>query len=171
MADSSEPAPLYQLRWGIHRRFLEYVQALPDGRCTLGDGADVTENSDFTFALGQFSGIPRLSNDVDIRFYGSVRFSGHSGMLFFEVDQPRVTLHGDRALVSVTDFRLSLGPASRVTLATADVRPDDQRADVWHGDNVVLTSEGADLFLGTYGEGEPLADFEFALPPVPRVQH
>ncbi|WP_052068095.1 HtaA domain-containing protein [Rhodococcoides fascians] len=167
MADPFERPPPYQLQWGIHRRFLDYVQALPDGRCTLADGADLTEKSEFAFALGQFSGIPYVANNVEIRFFGSVRFLGHAGMLYIDIDQPWLTLGEGRAQLSITDFRLDERPRSRITLATAEVTSDEHRPGVWRGNNVALTSEGAQLFLGNYKEGEPMADFQFAVPPLP----
>jgi len=134
------------LRWGIKRSFLRYIARMPDGACSVTDGADPVDESAF-----------RFESAGDLRFRGDVRFSGHHGLLFVRIADPELLVDGTRGTLTVAgDPRDPDGP-ERVPLVTFELT--DAGDGTTNGTVVRLTPHGAELFNSVYPAGEPFDDF------------
>jgi Htaa protein len=164
-AERAGEEPVFGLLWGIKRSFLAYVQRMPDGRGSLGDGAAVLAGDTFYFPAGERPATtgPEGSHSWDFR--GDVRFSGHMGMLFVRVAAPVITLDGDRAELTIEDPYVR-PDADRVPLVTLRLEPGPapEGAEVWLGSDVQLTAAGAELFNDVYQPGEPFEQLSVILP-------
>jgi hypothetical protein len=164
----SGDVPVGGLRWGLKESFLRYVARMPDGRCSVSDGADVVGDREFRFEPDGKDVVPG-SGAVLHRFRGDVRFSGHHGFLFVRIADPWLEVSGTSGVLSiptVVDGVSADGPpAGRlplVTFALADTG-DGAPVGVIRGVRVQLTDEGSDLFNEVYPSGEPFEDLTFPL--------
>jgi len=128
------------LRWEIKRSFLRYIARMPDGACSVTDGADPVDESAFRFEPAG-----------DLRFRGVVRFSGHHGFLFVRIADPELQVDGTRGTLTIA------GEPARVPLVTCELSAEPDGTT--KGTAVRLTAEGAELFNAVYPAGEPFDDF------------
>ena len=147
------------LRWAVRGSFLRYVSALPDGRCRVAAGATLVEGPAFSF--------PRVGDpdpgavDLVHRFTGTVEFTAHLGMLSLRIAEPWLDWSGDTPVITIA------GPdQSRIRLATC-LLASDPATRVWHGREVRLTQDGAELFGGSYAVGALLDPFQMATHELP----
>jgi hypothetical protein len=132
------------MRWAVKRQFLRYIARMPDGRCSVTDGATVA-GDEFLFESDASS----ATEPGVLKYRGDVRFSGHHGLLFLRIADPWLeTRDGAVTLTIAAD-------PDRVTLATLEIRPDTHgRAGV----DLRLTEAGSELFNQVYPAGSPLDD-------------
>lgn len=139
------------LRWGLKTRFLDYVGRLPDSAVTATEGA--------TFADGVFTFSPKANDlpgafhdpgmkDRTFLFKGEISLTGHHGMQLLKFSDPAIVIgeHGAGVWISWEDERLPLaeaGPPVHGVDGSLHLTPH-------------LTTDGSDLFLGSYSPGEPL---------------
>lgn len=161
------------LFWGIKRSFLQYIARMPDGDCSVTDGADPDVDARFRFAVDRIS--PVVDHEWTVLCRGDVRFAGHHGMLFVQIADPMLTIRGTSGHLSVVD-----GPAvregvrdARRTLASFDVVSDPDHADdIVTATGVRLVAEGAEIFNDVYPAGELFDDFRVhAAPFLPPDAH
>lgn len=173
------------LQWSIKRQFLRYIASMPDGRCSVTDGADLAstlsspgisapERARGEDEIERSAGAPEASGSdqfsfgftgheigprsVTVSFCGDVRFSGHHGFLFVRIADPAIEIGPDRdGVLTIASPDPTEADASRIPFARLRMS-EDARV----GTQVRLTPEGAELFGGAYGESEPLDDL--ALP-------
>lgn len=171
---SSEQEP--GLHWGIKRRFLQYIARMPDGQCSVTDGAAVDENDRFHFALRDVNLAGGSTGNVTCR--GDVRFAGHHGMLFVSIADPVLHIEGDHGQLSISAAGPDTDPGhdstGRRVLAEFDLKIDLDAAPEVDSDrgtvrtsagrSVRLSSEAVDIFNGVYPPGELLDDFTLVLP-------
>lgn len=142
---------LHVLRWGLKTRFLDYVARLPDGAVGATEGAGFADGV-FTFSPG--ANVPPGAAQVSGReervflFKGEISFTGHHGMQLLKFSDPAVVIgeHGAVVWISWEDERLPFaeaGPPARGMDGSLHLTP-------------LLTTDGSDLFLGSYSPGEPL---------------
>jgi hypothetical protein len=151
-----------ELQWGFKESFRAYIDgSIANGEWATADGASY-ETPLFTWANGN-GGYDTTTEDADLAFTGSVRFTGHGGLLDTTIADPRVVIDGDRAtlLLDVTGTTQSGEPVAQAGVEFADL--DLAAAERGGGGDLVafsgipatLTAAGAAAF-GTYPEGEAL---------------
>jgi len=140
------------LHWALKQRFLTYIARLPDGRCSVTDGAELD-------AAGRFHFAPAAADGGTLRFRGDVRLAGHHGMLFLLVADPWLELDGDEGTVTVQTLGEDRS-AERIPLATF-AAPRTAATAAWEGVDLKLTPQGSQLFNAVYEPGEALDDFTF----------
>jgi hypothetical protein len=147
-----------ELDWGLKESFRAYIDgSIANGEWTTADGATY-ETPLFSWA-GK-GGFDADTGDADLAFAGSVRFTGHGGVLDTTIANPRVVIDGDRAvlLLDVTGTTQDGQPVS--ALGVEFVELDLAAAEAGGGGDLVsfagipttLTAAGAAAF-GTYDAG------------------
>jgi hypothetical protein len=147
------------MTWGFKESFRSYISGtIANGEWTVADGATYE-----TPSFGWAGGTGTISDgDGDIRFTGSIEFTGHGGILDTKVANPRLELHGwsNATLLMDVSGTTQQGAAvdeKAVKFATVDV------SAATYGDGsvsivdapVTLTEAGSAAF-GTYAAGEQL---------------
>ena len=154
------PVAAAELDWGFKESFRAYLDGVADGGWTVLDGATYeTPLFGFTGA----GGYDATSGDADLAFTGSVRFTGHGGVLDTTIANPRVVIDGDRAvlLLDITGTTQAGEPVSQpgVEFAELDLAAAEQLGGgdliALSGIPATLTPAGSAAF-GTYGAGEAL---------------
>ena len=151
-----------ELDWGFKESFRAYLDgSVANGEWTASDGATY-ETPLFSWANGR-GGFDAATGDADIAFTGSVRFTGHGGVLDTTVSNPRVVISGDRAVlildVSGTTQSGETVDAPGVEFAELDLAAAEVAGGgdlvAYSGIPAVLTAAGSAAF-GTYPAGEEL---------------
>jgi len=151
-----------ELHWGFKESFRAYIDgSIANGDWTTADGATY-ETPLFSWVNGA-GGYDADSGDADLAFTGSVRFTGHGGVLDTTIANPRVVIDGDDAvlLLDVIGTTQDGTPvsASGVEFATLDLGAAETGGGgdlvALSGIPAVLTEAGAAAF-GTYPAGEEL---------------
>jgi hypothetical protein len=127
------------------------------GAVSTGSGA--TSNADGSYRFPLDSGTYRDADDLDARFEGSVRFTGHDGALDLTFSDPRVAIDGSHGTLTVdaTDGDQAHPGVLLADLDLAGVaaaRDGDQL--VLAGVPATLTAQGAPTFGGFYQAGDAL---------------
>ena len=152
-----------RLEWGFKESFRAYVSgSIANGQWQALDGATYATPS-FTFGEGS-GAVASGSATAELLFAGSIRFSGHGGILDTTVSDPRVTLVDAASGLLVLDVVGTTQEGAEVAAQGVEFAALDLTAaarSVADGvltiDGIVaaLTAEGAAAF-GTYPAGEPL---------------
>ncbi len=133
-----------ELEWSVRGSFLAYVERLPDGTIEATDGARHTGRA---FLLPG-----RSEPGGGFAFDGTLRFSGHFGLLDVELRELRIdrAIDGDGGGLSAT---VSGG---RYAIARLDqlARDDD---GMTRSDSVTFTDDGAAILGGVYSAGAEAA--------------
>lgn len=160
------PGLVHGLRWGIKGSFVDYVRRMPDGRGSVGNGAHPVGTGDLFYEFDEdASNLAPDQEPAVWAFRGDVRFSGHFGMLFVRVANPRLEVRGATAVLTIEDPGAREG-AARVPLVTATLQhvTTGDGTQVWGSDDVALTAAGVALFNDVYAEGEPFEPLVVQLP-------
>jgi hypothetical protein len=162
-----EQPPGPSLTWSIKRSLLRYIASMPDGRCSVTDGADVEQAEGTNRFCYEFDSLATETGDLVAKYRGDVRFSGHHGMLFIRLADPEVVIGADRrgtlsvpAEATASAARINL---VRFVLENSGHQPGPG-LEAYQATSVRLTAEGADVFGGVYGDAEPFDDFNLTLP-------
>ena len=157
------------LDWGFKESFRAYIDgSIANGEWATADGASYATPL-FTWAAGA-GGYDDATGDADLAFTGSVRFTGHGGVLDTTIANPRVVIDGERAvlLLDVTGTTQSGEPVARtgVEFAALDLAAAERGGGgdlvAFSGIPATLTAAGAAAF-GTYPEGEALDPVDLAI--------
>lgn len=161
------PVAGIRLEWAVKASFVAYVEALPDGNVETFGGAIRAGDGRFVF------GTPERSRDA-LAFTGTLRFSGHHGVLDVLLSDPRIETLG-----AVTALTVAVG-AERVHIATIGHLDGGAPSAAIHpaigsaltGTGVTATDDGAHLLGGVYSAGTPLDDILIHLvaAPAPAVR-
>ncbi|WP_054952266.1 HtaA domain-containing protein [Flaviflexus massiliensis] len=144
------------LSWGVRSSFVSYIEGgIAKGSVTTGGGAYRSGNG---FSWGTGSGSLNASGIGTVSFPGSVRFTGHGGLLDLAISNVQVRSTGGNsgslvAHVRSTDMEGNVVANGTVTIGTVSF--SSLGANGGTG-SVTLTSEGARAFAGFYGAGEAL---------------
>lgn len=150
-----------ELTWGFKESFRAYVSGtIANGEWTVADGAEY-ETPTFSWTGG--GRYDPETGELDLDFAGSVRFTGHGGVMDTTIANPRVLVDGDGAqlLLDVAGTTQDGTPVAAVAVAFADldltgIQPTEDGGTVtWAEVPATLTAEGAAAF-GTYPAGEAL---------------
>lgn len=159
-AAAADPVAITQgdgLRWGMKLSWRNYT-----GAGTWSDGVEYLGGADgylWPFRSGSYD---PDTHDAELRFGGSVRWTGHGGLLDVTISEPRLILHGDDArLVAKTVSRsestgelVDYGEVALVSVALRDdaLTTGDGRTS-WSDLATNLTATGYKVFSGNYPVG------------------
>ncbi|MGN6272008.1 MAG: HtaA domain-containing protein [Protaetiibacter sp.] len=148
------------LVWGFKESFRAYIDgSIANGEWTTAGDASY-DTPLFTWQGGAGS---ERGGELTVRFSGSVRFTGHGGVLDTTVEDPRVVIGGGRSVLlldvhGTTQAGEAVDAAGvefvELDLAAAERTRDGERRALI-GIPAVLTVAGAEAF-GTYSAGEAL---------------
>jgi hypothetical protein len=159
--------------WGVKDSLLAYVEGLDDGAVAT-DAPAVRQGGGFAFPLVAAGAAElRVADEAGgvaagfgggLRFQGSVRLTGHWGMLDVELRDPRVELRGAKATLLIRerggrDLEAAL-PFADLTLAA--VSADDGLLCLEYA--AALTGQGGFLLGGQYPAGQELDPVRLTLP-------
>lgn len=154
------------LEWGIKESFRAYISGtIANGAWETAGGATYeTPVFRWTDAVGTIEAATGLG---EVAFVGSVRFTGHGGLLDVTIADPVLRFHGADveilADIAATDpSGAQVADAQRVPVATARITPSVVRwapgaVNAWEAiGDVTLLETGAVAFGGFYPAGEAL---------------
>ncbi|MGP3534173.1 HtaA domain-containing protein [Microbacterium sp. RD1] len=152
--DRLEVAPaLVGMGWPVRESFLRYLAGLPDGRASAVGGAREDARWGFVFPP-RVARFDEHSGEGVLHFGGTVRFSGHFGMLALDVVRPSLqlgamggTLFADDVPLAEVDYSFAMAGG----------------AATWTLPGVRLTAPGVDVFGGMYEPGADLAPMRIRL--------
>lgn len=138
-----------RLTWGVKESFRSYVTGpIADGRVTVANHARVA-NGVYVFPQRSTTADPPSARGTT-RYRGSVRFTGHDGVLDLTMSNPRVVVGSGDAARFVVDVRSGGGSTRSVTVANLDLGKGSRRTTsgsvTYSGVPVRLSSSGASLF-------------------------
>ena len=132
------------LTWSIKTSFIDYVERMPDGVVSVGDGASRRADGTFHFPLAS------SQDPAVVEFHGSVTCTGHYGMLTVSfADLAILDVDGRRILTCADDDE----PGGRREFLDL-LEPEFSGALVRFA-RPVLTQDGADVFFDNYRPGTP----------------
>lgn len=169
----AEPLPVCEARvvsgatltWGVKAAFRDYITgSIANGTVST---SGVGGSGPFTWSGGRgtYNTDDRLGG---ASFGGSVRFTGHGGVLDVTVANLRVQVDGGSRGVLYGD--LTAGGTTRSGVAIASLALGSGSASTsggqvrWTGVPATLTSAGAAAFEGFYSAGEAMDPVSFTLP-------
>lgn len=144
------------LSWGVRSSFVSYIEGgIAKGSVATGGGA---HRSGHGFSWGPGSGSLNGSGTGTVSFPGSVRFTGHDGLLDLAISNVQVRSTGGNsgtliAHVRSTDMEGNVVANGTVTIGTVSFSSIGANGGTG---SVTLTFEGARAFAGFYGAGEAL---------------
>jgi len=159
-----------QLEWGFKESFRAYLSgSIANGQWQAAEGATYATP---TFTFGQGSGAVAAGAAARLDFAGSIRFTGHGGILDTTVSAPRVVLADAASGLLVLDVVGTTQEGAEVAaqgveFATLDLgsatRSVEDDVLTIAGIQAALTEDGAEAF-GTYPAEEPLDPLTIVAP-------
>lgn len=153
------------LTWGVKSDFRDYIT----GSIAKGSIAATGVSGSGPWTWGGGSGTFNTNDGVGrAAFAGSVRFSGHGGVLDVTISNPRVQVNSSTSATLVADVRTAEKSYSGIAVAT--LRLGDGTASrsgdklTWQGVPATLAAAAAPAFEGFYSAGSALDPVSFTLP-------
>ena len=152
------------LGWGVRDSFRNYVRGgIANGSWELNDTSYSSDAFNWSNGTGTFKG-----GKGSISFSGSVRFTGHHGILDTTIANPRLEINGNSGTLYAT--MTSNDPSGKATnygevaLLKVDLSGLQSSADAVsvNGAATTLTAEGAKAFAGFYDAGKDMAPLSFS---------
>ncbi len=152
------------LGWGVRDSFRNYVRGgIANGSWELNGTSYSSDAFNWSNGTGTFKG-----GKGSISFSGSVRFTGHHGILDTTIANPRLEINGNTGTLYATmTSNDSSGKATNygeVALLKVDLSGLQSSADAVsvNGAATTLTAEGAKAFAGFYEAGKDMAPLSFS---------
>lgn len=152
------------LGWGVRDSFRNYVRGgIANGSWELNGTSYSSDAFNWSNGTGTFKG-----GKGSISFSGSVRFTGHHGILDTTIANPRLEINGNTGTLYATmNSNDSSGKATNygeVALLKVDLSGLQSSADAVsvNGEATTLTAEGAKAFAGFYEAGKDMAPLSFS---------
>lgn len=152
------------LGWGVRDSFRNYVRGgIANGSWELNGASYSSDAFSWSNGTGTFKG-----GKGSISFSGSVRFTGHHGILDTTIANPRLEINGNSGTLYATmNSNDSSGKATNygeVALLKVDLSGLQSSADAVsvNGAATTLTAEGAKAFAGFYEAGKDMAPLSFS---------
>ena len=152
------------LGWGVRDSFRNYVRGgIANGSWELNGTSYSSDAFNWSNGTGTFK-----SGKGSISFSGSVRFTGHHGILDTTIANPRLEINGNSGTLYATmNSNDSSGKATNygeVALLKVDLSGLQSSADAVsvNGAATTLTAEGAKAFAGFYDAGKDMAPLSFS---------
>lgn len=152
------------LGWGVRDSFRNYVRGgIANGSWELNGTSYSSDAFSWSNGTGTFKG-----GKGSISFSGSVRFTGHHGILDTTIANPRLEINGNSGTLYAT--MNSNDPSGKATnygevaLLKVDLSGLQSSADAVsvNGAATTLTAEGAKAFAGFYDAGKDMAPLSFS---------
>lgn len=152
------------LGWGVRDSFRNYVRGgIANGSWELNGTSYSSDAFNWSNGTGTFKG-----GKGSISFSGSVRFTGHHGILDTTIANPRLEINGNSGTLYAT--MNSNDPSGKATnygevaLLKVDLSGLQSSADAVsvNGAATTLTAEGAKTFAGFYDAGKDMAPLSFS---------
>lgn len=152
------------LGWGVRDSFRNYVRGgIANGSWELNGTSYSSDAFNWSNGTGTFKG-----GKGSISFSGSVRFTGHHGILETTIANPRLEINGNSGTLYAT--MNSNDPSGKATnygevaLLKVDLSGLQSSADAVsvNGAATTLTAEGAKAFAGFYDAGKDMAPLSFS---------
>lgn len=152
------------LGWGVRDSFRNYVRGgIANGSWELNGTTYSSDAFNWSNGTGTFKG-----GKGSISFSGSVRFTGHHGILDTTIANPRLEINGNSGTLYAT--MTSNDPSGKATnygevaLLKVDLSGLQSSADAVsvNGAATTLTAEGAKAFAGFYDAGKDMAPLSFS---------
>lgn len=152
------------LGWGVRDSFRNYVRGgIANGSWELNSTSYSSDAFNWSNGTGTFKG-----GKGSISFSGSVRFTGHHGILDTTIANPRLEINGNSGTLYAT--MNSNDPSGKATnygevaLLKVDLSGLQSSADAVsvNGAATTLTAEGAKAFAGFYDAGKDMAPLSFS---------
>ena len=152
------------LGWGVRDSFRNYVRGgIANGSWELDGTSYSSDAFNWSNGTGTFK-----NGKGSISFSGSVRFTGHHGILDTTVANPRLEINGNSGTLYAT--MTSNDPSGKATnygevaLLKVDLSGLQSSADAVsvNGAATTLTAEGAKAFAGFYDAGKDMAPLSFS---------
>ena len=152
------------LGWGVRDSFRNYVRGgIANGSWELNGTSYSSDTFNWSNGTGTFKG-----GKGSISFSGSVRFTGHHGVLDTTIANPRLEIDGNSgtlyATVTSNDPSGKATNYGEVALLKVDLSGLQSSADAVsvNGAATTLTAEGAKAFAGFYEAGKDMAPLSFS---------
>lgn len=152
------------LGWGVRDSFRNYVRGgIANGSWELNGTSYSSDTFNWSNGTGTFKG-----GKGSISFSGSVRFTGHHGILDTTIANPRLEINGNSGTLYAT--MNSNDPSGKATnygevaLLKVDLSGLQSSSDAVsvNGAATTLTAEGAKAFAGFYEAGKDMAPLSFS---------
>ena len=152
------------LGWGVRDSFRNYVRGgIANGSWELNGTSYSSDAFSWSNGTGTFKG-----GKGSISFSGSVRFTGHHGILDTTIANPRLEINGNTGTLYAT--MTSNDPSGKATnygevaLLKVDLSGLQSSAEAVsvNGAATTLTAEGAKAFAGFYEAGKDMAPLSFS---------
>lgn len=152
------------LGWGVRDSFRNYVRGgIANGSWELNGTSYSSDAFNWSNGTGTFKG-----GKGSISFSGSVRFTGHHGILDTTIANPRLEINGNSGTLYAT--MNSNDPSGKATnygevaLLKVDLSGLQSASDAVsvNGAATTLTAEGAKAFAGFYDAGKDMAPLSFS---------
>ena len=152
------------LGWGVRDSFRNYVRGgIANGSWELNGTSYSSDAFNWSNGTGTFKG-----GKGSISFSGSVRFTGHHGILDTTIANPRLEINGNSGTLYAT--MNSNDPSGKATnygevaLLKVDLSGLQSSSDAVsvNGAATTLTAEGAKAFAGFYDAGQDMAPLSFS---------
>lgn len=152
------------LGWGVRDSFRNYVRGgIANGSWELNGTSYSSDAFNWSNGTGTFK-----DGKGSISFSGSVRFTGHHGILDTTIANPRLEINGNSGTLYAT--MNSNDPSGKATnygevaLLKVDLSGLQSSADAVsvNGAATTLTAEGAKAFAGFYEAGKDMAPLSFS---------
>ena len=152
------------LGWGVRDSFRNYVRGgIANGSWELNGTSYSSDAFNWSNGTGTFKG-----GKGSISFSGSVRFTGHHGILDTTIANPRLEINGNSGTLYAT--MNSNDPSGKATnygevaLLKVDLSGLQSSAEAVsvNGAATTLTAEGAKAFAGFYDAGKDMAPLSFS---------
>lgn len=152
------------LGWGVRDSFRNYVRGgIANGSWELNGTSYSSDAFNWSNGTGTFK-----NGKGSISFSGSVRFTGHHGILDTTIANPRLEIDGNSGTLYAT--MTSNDPSGKATnygevaLLKVDLSGLQSSADAVsvNGAATTLTAEGAKAFAGFYDAGKDMAPLSFS---------
>ncbi|MDR2255263.1 MAG: HtaA domain-containing protein [Arthrobacter sp.] len=145
------------LSWGVKSSFVSYVKGgIAKGKVTTGGGAVATGSG---FSWGAGSGSLSENGTGTVSFPGSVRFTGHDGLMDTTLSGLRVQVTGSGTAVLIANVKsqdMEGKDLSASNVTFANVKFSGGSASGFSGASVTLTAAGAKSFAGFYNAGQAM---------------
>ena len=152
------------LGWGVRDSFRNYVRGgIANGSWELNGTSYSSDAFNWSNGTGTFKG-----GKGSISFSGSVRFTGHHGILDTTIANPRLEINGNSgtlyATINSNDLSGKATNYGEVALLKVDLSGLLSSSDAVsvNGAATTLTAEGAKAFAGFYDAGKDMAPLSFS---------
>ena len=152
------------LGWGVRDSFRNYVRGgIANGSWELNGTSYSSDAFNWSNGTGTFK-----NGKGSISFSGSVRFTGHHGILDTTIANPRLEINGNSgtlyATINSNDPSGKATNYGEVALLKVDLSGLQSSSDAVsvNGAATTLTAEGAKAFAGFYDAGKDMAPLSFS---------